>query len=90
MPKKRTPLPENIVNAVEKWGLKNCNIDEKAQQIVDLRIARLSSEIRDSWTESEERLRKVGLDPECTVKSYQVSYSGSTHDRQFLPEKDRK
>ena len=90
MPKKRTPLPENIVNAVEKWALKNCNTDEKAQQIVDVRIARLSNEIRNSWTESEERLRKVKSDSDYIIRSYQVTHSGNTHDRKFVPEKDRK
>ena len=90
MPKKKIPLPENVVNAIEKWALKNCNTSEKASLMVDERISRVCKEIQETWTEAEEKLRKVLATEEYVAKSYRVQHIGTTQDKQFLPEKGRR
>ena len=89
MPKKKPPLPDNVINAIEKWALKNCNTNEEASEIVDARIRRVCREIQTTWTEKEEVMRKVTPPKEYFAKSYRVRHRGSRHDKQFLPEKDR-
>lgn len=90
MPKKKPPLPDNIIDAVERWALKNCNTNEEASEIVDARIRRVCREIQDTWTEAEEAVRKVTPTEEYFARSYRVNHRGTRHDKQFLPEKDRK
>jgi len=88
MPKK-APLPDNVISAIEKWALKNCNTNEKASEIVDARIRRVCQEIQDTWTEKEEAMRMVTPPKEYLARSYRVRHTGARHDRRFLPEKDR-
>jgi hypothetical protein len=83
-------LPENIVSAIEKWALKNCNTNEEAAAIIDHRIKRVSREIQEGWTKKEEVNRRVLPEGEYQAPSYRVYHSGAGQHKKFKPEGDRK
>ena len=83
-------LPKPVVSAIEKWALKNCNTNEKAAAIIDLRIKRVSREIQEWWTEGEELNRRVLPDGEYQPPTYQVYRSGASQHIRFKPEGDRR
>ncbi len=82
-------LPPNVVSAIEKWALKNCNTSEEAAIIVDHRIKRVSREIQKEWTDKEEIARRVLPEEKYFAPSYRVHHRGASHDRKFKPEGDR-
>ena len=78
---------DHVLSVVEKWALKKCETDEKAADIVDKRIKRLSEEIRSNWTVSEEKLRRVSPKKEYLAPSYRIGRT--KHDATFNPEENR-
>ena len=90
MPKKKPPLPENVINVIEEWALKKCDTDENASQIMDSRIRRVTKEIQETWTVEDELARRVVNTPEYFTQSYRVHHSGITQDAKFKPEEHRK
>ncbi len=89
MPREKSALPQNVIDAVEKWALKNCNTDPKASEVVDHRIKRVCTEIQSGWTEAEERMRRVAPEEEYLARCYRVLYEGAKHNTRFNPDRER-
>jgi len=58
---------KNNISRIERWALKQCEVDVNAERIVDARIKRVSLEIQDTWTEKDRKKRCVYSNPPVTV-----------------------
>ena len=90
MPKRKNELPRNVVDAIDKWAIKNCDLDANASQVMDHRIARESARIRATWTSKEERQRRVFRGEDYVTPSYQPIHHGAVQKAHFKPEENRK
>ena len=86
MPKKKKSLPPNVLNAIEKWAIKNCNTNESAEKIMDARIKRVSQEIQDTWTEKEEAQHKVVRDKEYLPPMYVQICRNRKQEKKYEPD----
>ena len=86
LPKKKKSLPPNVLNAIEKWAIKNCNTNESAEKIMDARIKRVSQEIQDTWTEKEEAQHKVVRDKEYLPPMYVQICRNRKQEKKYEPD----
>ena len=86
MPKKKSPLPENVLTFIEKWGLKNCNTSEAAEKIVDDRIKRVCREIQETWTPKEEEQHKVTKSIEYLPPMYMQTWKSKRQEKKYEPD----